>query len=127
MQNLRLDFFRDFRPCLGVREVAAPGAQPARLWMWPCFPPARSRPPMPGRLGTAAVFAVSVTAMASKPLLLHLTRGDTGSRSALSPVHFQLAAEGCKVGFSLLALAVRLAVGLPAPLWRGLGHTARFM
>jgi len=81
---------------------------------------------MVGRMGTTAVFVVSVTVMALKPLLLYLTRG-TGSRPALTSVYFQLAAEGCKVSFSLLALAARLSVGLPAPLWCGLGHTARFM
>lgn len=81
---------------------------------------------MVGRTGTAAVFAVSVTVMALKPLLLYLTRG-IGSEPALTSVYFQLAAECCKVALSLLALSARLAVGLPAPLWRGPGHTARFM
>lgn len=83
------------------------------------------------RAGNAGVFVVSVTLMAAKPLLLHLTRGSGQGGEAraprLQPSHFQLMAESLKIVASVLALVGRRALGLPTPVWRGWAHTIPFV
>uniref|UniRef100_A0A7S4Q9H7 Sugar phosphate transporter domain-containing protein n=1 Tax=Alexandrium monilatum TaxID=311494 RepID=A0A7S4Q9H7_9DINO len=77
-----------------------------------------------GRLDTVALLAIGSLMMALKPLLLHLTREVDGA--VMPPEQFQLAAEVVKLLSCGLALAGRRVLGMPAPLWRGVRHSAPF-
>lgn len=74
----------------------------------------------------SATFVGSISLMALKPLLLHLTR-QSGEGLALPAAHFQLAAEVVKVAICVCMLLRSTLLGQPALVWRGWRHTAPFM
>mmetsp|Transcript_29139 Transcript_29139/g.65958 ORF Transcript_29139/g.65958 Transcript_29139/m.65958 type:complete len:318 (+) Transcript_29139:77-1030(+) len=75
-------------------------------------------------LSTIPLVALATLLMALKPVLLHLTRS-TGE-APVPPEYFQLVVEVLKVVICGSVLLGRRMVGLPAPLWLGLRHTAPY-
>lgn len=79
-----------------------------------------------GRMEMVALFAISTTMMALKPVLLHMTRDEESGNDALPPEIFQLAVEVIKVAIACIALTGQWVAGVPSPVWRGAKHTCTF-
>lgn len=76
------------------------------------------------RLRTINIFIATVSMMALKPMMIHITRG--AEATALPPRSFLLLSECVKVLFCLLVLAGRKTCGLGALVWGGFSHTRLF-